>query len=1321
MDIDSFNYDFLIPDTFAEKVESPPSAPLIKETLLLPPTILASYTFRLQTNKPFTGLKKTAENHEWLVEPEADSQLQAFEDDDLCDIDEPEYIQRDPSPTEPIPPQWAQIRVVVRQRSLLIDSVEFALPTDIRSVVKVPGVRTLHDRIEEDSLMVSLKSGYLLLIRVWLVPRGYRDGDYHLQGRAVPTTTNLVFRPFVVQWWNANCGDPTTIPEVGYHKTPGSLDVSGKTLHAHKSGLLVVSTSASGAFRIYNTQYTSTGMLLKKHFNVDVDRLILHSCFADCTDHIMFLVLAFTENRRLALTLYTWDAGESIALSFQRSTLPLDNTFKIPVFVAPAGENFLFVGTDSIVVVSPHNILSAEYSFREITAPWDFPTAFTLDEKDQKNENLQGDNEERALERTLIESPNENSLIDTSGDVWIAAKSGAIYRVLVSDDDYKIEKVLRAHDAISVFTISPSRYGYRLFYASDTGSAREVLATPLDGNAEYSTFRRIRDYRMWAPLTQAIVDLTNSLWGITGLSKKARLTNFRCGYRAERSRVLYENLRKCERLTAVALNGRELLFCLMAYDTVLLEREEMKEDEEIKEDGEQSGKSDWGLSLLETDGILAKEASLYVGAVQGCILQVTRSGMMMTDFGEVQWWQPLVVPIILVDRKDDEIVFVLEGGTIEVYQTGEIDPRAGGLRESGFLRECARTKVEYEPLAVMLTSNAVVVGDYDGVLRVYRRESEEGEKDIIMSDIEQEGDEKESGSDHENDQHGFHDNSGIHFSLQLTHSININTFNPYPSDTVPLVIHEIIANSRGYAIGTKSGHYVQLDRLWQPLKFLRVSSLPVRFCVSPDPEVFLLVSKAIWEVNYYDSEYPTRVNFDETTEHTVTAMAALGEFARGHAPLHSYSANSFPFAVVRSDGLAFASIGTFKQPVVRQARVENAKRALHLSHLLLFCVLCHSKSPKSRLKFVDQRTQRVVRHVEVHKKNENIFAPGELPLCLTIWSIQRNGRVSKKLLVGCSREERSERNGRSSERRSRSEGDRYGERERSSEGSGRERSSSSDEGRLGSFKVLETVNNKGDLQVLELSFFEHHEPITNILQFEDDILFTSGASIYVTGYNPVERRLRPKVLLHKMVSDIVSLVFDDNMLLVTTAKDLVFRFEYDGLMWLKASDPLPNSFINQVRLGDTYLAGDKLLSSLAIMDSSYSAASRTRYQLSMVPRVYHTLLQTPWVQDKRRLSDYLLNPQSDLVLCVGVNGEVLLFRQPAPQEMETLASRLSTGPFHNAIGDYVDMLSRPFDDKVTGMGIFEVYKPAFDYRENRGVLVDYDIRDVSRVAERRVA
>ncbi|CUM51523.1 unnamed protein product [Debaryomyces tyrocola] len=1273
MEIDDPEYPNIDIDSIIGPKNNDAPNTYIKQTLLHSPIFTNIIPdFHVHIGKRFRGLPSVTVNDEgeqYMCPQEEDSQFDVFSDDDdlLFNIGEtpPTGTVKSGSLGPNANIKLKSIRIIMKTTSMLVNDVEFSFSAPIRSSCILRGVKDGKSQ-EEDSLMVSLRSGFLFLIRIYYVPRQYKDTDYDIQGQ-IQSDESCIFKPFIVQWWDTSSN--LSVP---------ALESSGYSLFSHASGLSAVSTSASSVFRIYNCQHTDSGIMFMPHFNVPVDGLLLHSCFAEplnnsiIDNHIMFLIMSFTESRRLELNLYGWTLGETINNNLTKTALPLDNSFEIPIFIISLKNNdsFLFVNEKELVVITVHDIMSANYGFTRVPFTGTFPTNYY-----------------RPVTRIC------SQMDPKTDEIILSTDNGVIYSIVTTENNIQIRPIIRVSDPISVFSLEKADNEFNLIFGSDTGSSRELCVTDLFSEEyiqelstqkpNYSNVQLITDFKNWTPILDVLIidsyktrTINNrsdqELWALTGIGRRTRLTQLRNGYNATRRSKTYEQLRKTDQLYFITLGNRFYLFCSLPFETKVLEYQ-TQEDEYLVE--------------IEDAVIDTSNFSLFIGTIsqnQDILIQITQCSITLTNLFDLSLISRLENERVLFCDMHNGLLAMIVASTSEKCMslrlfkvTDEVNFNLS-LEDSGALDLVGSLEINYEPSMVRLIdlnmSTYIIAGSYDGSLFIYQL--------------------------------------GLELQILEYKEYVLDDFNPYKNNSLRpnfIIPHDSVQslNPRtNLCVGSKDGYYIHFhidtSLSLRCINFLKIGDTPVRFqAVHNESKMVFILSRCLWLLNLYDSEFPTQVYFDERHDRAISTMIQLPNFGLGN---NAVSEEAKYFGFVREEGFTIGSVHPFKKPNIKQINIaESAKKLTYLPHLSTFVVLCNSKDPRVRLKFVDRKVLKTLQHHELNSRlkdldlNEFIFGADEIPTTACIWSIKRQDRISKKLLIG-----------------------------------------SEVNGSAGSFKVLDITKAQDSrespiyIRVAELTSFEHKEPITHIQQIESSILFSSGRTIYSTTYDIDERRLKPVSALVTLTSDIISLsVENSNKLLVTTKLDSIFQFLYSknvdrdsDILKLIYKDPSPKSIVNQSELNDNIIAGDKLHSSILIMNTNDSNLKNLfSYRMSSIPRVYSSKFNSYWVNQDLSEGSKVKSHNSN-ILCVGINGEITSIRLPSStcDELSDLSKSLNTGKLIDGLIDsFIEVLNRPFIDKVTGKGLSSINKPYFNYKDNKGKLIDYDLDEISKLCNINVS
>lgn len=1258
MEVDYPKYPNISPDEFLEGKNRIKRDKIVKETLLHSPVIIKIIpNFQVSLSKKFKGPPSVSVNDEsdqFLCPREEDSEFDVFNDDEdeiFYNIDDSSGKQPHENKIEEHDPHinLSLVSVIIRTTSLLINGIEFPLKSTVRSACVIKGVENGSTK-EEDSLFLSLKSGFLFLIRLFFVRRSWKDIDYEKQ---LPegAENSCIFKPFIVQWWDTS--SELSVPK---------LYSSGYSLAAHSSGMTAVSLSASGLFRIYNCQHTDAGIMFMGHYNVPVEGLILHSCFAEplsnstLDTHRLFLVLTFTDSRRLEVSLYNWVSGDELTSSLTKTSLPLENTFPIPIFIVPLNNGrFLFVSPKEFIIISVHDITSVNYDFSYTSWDGGFPTNYY---------------KPVASIRELDDSKSDEVLMSTDG--------GLIYSIIISESGgVSVTPVVRIGEPISIFSLEKFDADYYLTYSNEFGSNREVVISDLFSNDYLDTLTNIhkpkisemlliRDYKNWSPVLDSIVidsfssrtirnRSSQELWVLTCTGKRTRLNHLRLGYPARKEGKVYEQLRKAESIKFIFLGDKRYLFCNMPYETLVLETANDFNDDLVE---------------LEDPAIDTSKKSLmidYFAPDLEFILQITNKDILLSNIEETIFSVSLDEEEILAcDIMGQYILVITEDANltkslklIEIASLGGLSQREYNYSILSLLT------IQYEPSLVRFinknNSIFIIVSSYDGELHIYKLDE------------------------------------NFNFNHQRSYNITAFHFEELDKETFDaFVVSDLKYNGESSIfIGLRNGFYCHLnvddDFHLSCRNFLRIGDSPVKVvcCLYDKANVFLL-SKTLWLINFDDSEYPTQVFFDERYDRNITHVA---EIIPNPSEMNA-DTNLKRLGFIRDEGFTIGSVYTFVKPSVRGASIaDTARKIIYMEHISTFILLCKSKD-RNRLKLIDRKSMKELSYEPISSTKQNrpleyIFKKDEYPISGCVWSISRGNKISKKLLIGCSFNEKS-----------------------------------------GSLKVLDIWKNRSSkpetdfVNITQLASFEHEQQVSAIQQVENNIVFSSGNGIFATRYDQEEKRLKPFVNLASFSSEVTSLnVCQDNSILVSTKFDSIFRLalfednDIDFTLRVISKDPSPKSVLNLTLVGRKIAAVDKLHSSLLFFEPvNGSLEASFMYKLPSISKIYLSNFSPYWENTASSVKD----PQ---LICVGFNGEIISIRLIASDgdELQNISQYLAIQKEHGKlIEQVIEILNRPFMEKVTGKGLRSVNKPYFDFHDNKGKVVDYDIDEFTKVKKVKV-
>ena len=111
--------------------------------------------------------------------------------------------------------------------------------------------------------------------------------------------------------------------------------------------------------------------------------------------------------------------------------------------------------------------------------------------------------------------------------------------------------------------------------------------------------------------------LRNEIWGVGGIGRKSKLSQFRFGYTATKKSNTYEKLRKTIGLWKLLVNESNYLLCSLPFETILLEVQASSKDAFVEI-------SD---AYLITDNL-----TIYATVIQdSIIIQITNNSITLSD------------------------------------------------------------------------------------------------------------------------------------------------------------------------------------------------------------------------------------------------------------------------------------------------------------------------------------------------------------------------------------------------------------------------------------------------------------------------------------------------------------------------------------------------------------------------------------------------------------------------------------------------------------------------------------------------------------------
>lgn len=966
MDVDYDEYDGL---TLTVPEEDPMDSRIyVKSTLAPSPIVKNIYpSFKVSMKKTIRSIRNLSfqdESDQYLSLRDADSQSAVFDDDDdslllevgpelakqstdTCDVD-----------VDPSLEDYVDVNLIVRTTSLLINNVPFNLASSIRDSCLVGGTKNSGNN--EDGLLISLKSGFLMLIKLFYVPRTFTDrsSDESIRDKNVCR----VFKPFAVQWWDVSVNAPNPSPT-------SSLTSIGHTLHSHVSGQAVVATAANGVFRIHNLDYSKAadaGIIFKPHYNVNVGGIIMQAAFGRpienrvVDDHVMFLVLLFNDNNRLELCLYEWSTSEPIFKYLDVTRLPLKNDFELPIFTVPLKSgSFLFVGRKSLSVITMHNIKSGEYDSVKFPYSGSFPTSYYI-------------------------YPLEDSFHDT---IFISADDGVIHKVEIDRGEVvSIKPEVRVRYSLSKFVIKPAGddnddYLYHLIYASSTGLNQEIFVHASGNSSNYNYTDTVDRYGNWCPVKDVqIIDSYNSgsnsnhssqeLWCLSGCGKETRIARVTSGYSAA-SYGYTPSATKLESLFFFSLNNTPYLACANPFDSKLLEITPLENSE---------------FTNIEEAAFITDSTTLSMDSVSSHVaLQVTTNTIALTTISSFLLCLTLENDPIIYSHFNNEFLTLAyhevqdvdSQSSVEIFQLQipDIDDDTKMTMDDVFKRYALLKVESHVSMAKLLfldSEMVLIVGSFDGNILIY----------------------------------GFNETPELYIKQEY-HLLEL-----CDTEDNNLVPHDVILVENTLLIGTKDGYlfYFHLGdaSVNYSLTFdncLVIGEMQVLFQQAiQDKFVVFVVCNSVWAIDFSQGFGPYNVTFSDNISN-IKCLVPIPEIGE-NGEINS-TGDKLSFVCFKARGLYSCELTPFKSHHVASFKLnEDAFKFIYLPHLRVFFILTRSTDKRKRMIFFDRKIERVVPHdlygskLKMFDEGASFLDDNEVPSSVSIWHLEHYGRTSKKILLG---------------------------------------------------------------------------------------------------------------------------------------------------------------------------------------------------------------------------------------------------------------------------------------------------------------------------------
>ncbi|ODV95214.1 hypothetical protein PACTADRAFT_2919 [Pachysolen tannophilus NRRL Y-2460] len=1243
---------------------------LLKQTLLSNNIINYIFNdFQVSINKDFTKIQSVHSHNDKVLSEETWKELNQrhmapdsfeFDDDDL-DMDElmsltKPKIDTIESEDETIDginvkqsyyPELIKIDLLVKSNTISInkDDQSFRLPSVVRSACILPGLElnkkddeddgnttTVHD---EDSLLLSLQSGYLLLIKFFKI--------------------GSTLKPFVVQDWCLT--EQKT--RIDNHFT-SRLSTLGKDLYSHCSGLSVVTTSLSNNLKFFARNNFNNGILTHS-CNFFIDGIILDSCYLetlindngeDLNNHIMFLSLVVTSTKKYQLRLFEWWCDDPLESLLQHSPTLLPADFPVPLFMIP----LKYLKGVILLLENGLQFVGLNYIFSHDSYDLNFV----------KFDEIIG---------SIISyyKPKSNILRKQEVDEFLVASStGNIYCVIVkSINDIQIFPIFKVRFPISSFTFeriaeedyedeveeedeededgdnnlddndqTNEKEAFKLIYTTDKGSSEVLLIHGSLLTEPKKSAKSLMNLENWSPLMDFQVikhpvskgfsyHTDEEFWCLSGTDQESSLWQLRLGHKCFKE-TNFKNFNSVHKIFNYFDKTNDYIYFIFSYP---YKSQLCKFNLLSGEMVDLSRKDEFKIFNIFAKTILfnkicssKKESEFYI--------HITEESISVYDFNNLQLQLNLnlnenlkvlhsstydkFVAIITRDQENNLNLEVLKYEDDELINV-KVTP--------GFLKNLQPSLIKFIDIEEQIF---ILVGLFNGDLILYKLVNDE----FII--------------------HG-----GYNVNDLINKSENDVTKEEHIQKPLFLIPHDLICvsknNSKYLVMSSRDGYYsvfmCQIIENILTIKFIeliKISDCAVNFNSTDISDVYYLSSKTFWKLNLSESIYPKRCLFVENSDKSTISTCFI-----------SSNPEFDIIGMIReSEGFVLTSITKNLTGCNKKIKLlSNGKKFIFMEHLSLFVII--SGEPNSeKIMFVDHRKFRKLKHIEISPKSSDknisssstpIFEKEEYPISLSEWKFEyykencgeQKLRMHVHLLLGCFNKKTGHSSMKVFEIRKIKKND--------------------DKVSTTRQEDIVTVTKLFGWTCEKPAGVENlNDPIYSIKQFSNgSILYSVGSSLMRITYNYDEKKFDEPVELHNFTSNInlINVNPNSNEIIVSTLRDTIYVGkinEESKSLELVFSDHLSRNIFSHCLLSDNKLiTSDKLHCSVnGISLETYHSSLDTggRFiNLNQFKDIYFCKSMSFFIP---RLSNCSLSPiwkrnsnssKFDKFLSCGVNGEVVVY------------------------------------------------------------------------------
>ncbi len=462
----------------------------------------------------------------------------------------------------PFQPRYREVLVIIRETSITMDGNTMLLPSPLRNATLIPGKTSIDPNQntsiesidEEDSLLLSLCSGMLIIVQLFLDMEFPDDSDEYSIDRLVENATIV---PRIVQHHQL----------FSNREYPRNTSLGSDICVDPLSRAVAISASKSWLriYKLKKSSSTNNVTQLTTFRNFKMDGIILFTCFfypfteskgnKDYNEHyVMLFILSITSNGKYRCSLLNFWADQPFSKSYIYPPLPLPSSFKLPILTVPTKDNgVVLVMEDELFSINAHHIMSGSLEFlNQNPVPFpSFPLTYYKPTKENNNSMLKS----------------SKGIID---QFYMSTITGMIYSIVVKAHELSVIPITRiSYHSLGcalIFERYDNSGAYNIIYGGDTIEGKSLLIskvlkpTPLS-NLFTKHFERsvvvdedliiLDKYENWAPvqdfdcINTSIIHSndpktgfsgysSDELWLISGYGDKGSLINLRTGFKGEK-------------------------------------------------------------------------------------------------------------------------------------------------------------------------------------------------------------------------------------------------------------------------------------------------------------------------------------------------------------------------------------------------------------------------------------------------------------------------------------------------------------------------------------------------------------------------------------------------------------------------------------------------------------------------------------------------------------------------------------------------------------------------------------------------------------------